>query len=172
MAHKNIEERRSWLRGKLDQSKNLTLELTEEALTLFGCSAGAIYSDWQAINIERHGRMVVTTTIRTTVTRKLKIFLKLRDGNICQYCEKDAGENSIMEHIIPAAWGGIAEPRNMVVACRSCNALKGRRVWVPHNFYEITANEPAWRRMVINLQRKGKEFNGRRKINHPEKVGA
>lgn len=172
MAHKNIDERREWLGRSVNHLKLLTPALAEEACALFGCTVGAIRMDWQILQINSLGRDVTGSSRRTTITPAVKRIVKARDGSICQYCEQDAGDLFVLEHVVPTAWGGVADPKNIVIACRSCNALKGRGVWIPHNFYEITANDLTWRQLAINLQRRGKEHNGCRKITRPKKIGA
>jgi hypothetical protein len=68
-----------------------------------------------------------------------------RDGLVCQYCDSDQARCYIVEHVLPVALGGIAQPYNLVIACNRCNCRKGRRVWLPKNWEVIVADNPGWR---------------------------
>lgn len=46
-----------------------------------------------------------------------------RDGNKCQYC--GASRSLTLDHLIPRSKGGQSTWRNLVTACRNCNAKKG-----------------------------------------------
>lgn len=48
-----------------------------------------------------------------------------RDGATCVYCLET--ENLVVDHITPTSLGGTDDPRNLGLACRSCNSLKGRK---------------------------------------------
>jgi hypothetical protein len=72
----------------------------------------------------------------------------LRDGSRCQYC---SGAASVAEHVVPAALGGVASLHNLVAACASCNARKGRSVWIPANLDEITEDHAEWRALVVSM---------------------
>lgn len=58
-----------------------------------------------------------------------------RDQYRCQYCGLDGGasfENALamsVDFVIPRARKGKKDPRNLVACCRSCNMIKGRRVY-------------------------------------------
>ncbi len=51
----------------------------------------------------------------------------LRDcGRRCVYCAAGlTPETATLDHVHPASRGGTHDPGNLVVACRSCNQLKG-----------------------------------------------
>ncbi|PIQ97574.1 MAG: HNH endonuclease [Nitrospinae bacterium CG11_big_fil_rev_8_21_14_0_20_56_8] len=49
-----------------------------------------------------------------------------RDNYTCQYCG-DSDSTLTIDHIFPKSRGGIAEWRNVVVACKPCNLRKGNR---------------------------------------------
>ncbi|MBM3980482.1 MAG: HNH endonuclease [Planctomycetes bacterium] len=51
-----------------------------------------------------------------------------RAGHRCEYCRAPEVVFNFafeVEHIVPVARGGTAEPNNLALACRSCNAYKG-----------------------------------------------
>ena len=52
---------------------------------------------------------------------------KLKEqNNKCYYCRKTLTENnSTYDHIIPVSCNGSEHPNNFVVACKSCNRLRG-----------------------------------------------
>jgi hypothetical protein len=58
-----------------------------------------------------------------------------RDEYRCQYCGLDgmaSFENALamsVDFVIPRARKGRKDPRNLVACCRSCNMIKGRRVY-------------------------------------------
>ena len=51
-----------------------------------------------------------------------------RDGTLCSYCRKELefGTKTAVhvDHVIPLSLGGIHDPNNLVLACRSCNTSK------------------------------------------------
>lgn len=49
-----------------------------------------------------------------------------RDGHRCQYCGEKAGRLEV-EHVLPRSRGGKNEWKNVVTACRPCNARKRDR---------------------------------------------
>ncbi|MBX3042972.1 MAG: HNH endonuclease [Candidatus Kapabacteria bacterium] len=49
-----------------------------------------------------------------------------RDGNRCQYCNKNSIEMTI-DHIIPRSRGGVESWENLITACVRCNNKKGNR---------------------------------------------
>ena len=63
-----------------------------------------------------------------------------RDQYRCQYCGLDGGasfENALamsVDFVVPRARKGKKDPGNLVACCRSCNMIKGRRVY--RNFDE------------------------------------
>lgn len=57
-----------------------------------------------------------------------------RDSGVCVYCGRRCGSPGRREleldHVIPYTDGGPTTPKNLVVACRSCNRSKGsKRGW-------------------------------------------
>ncbi|MGH9774468.1 MAG: HNH endonuclease [Candidatus Acidiferrales bacterium] len=66
-----------------------------------------------------------------------------RDGYSCQYCGLDGTasfENALamsVDFVVPRARKGKKDPRNLVACCRSCNMIKGTRVY--HSFEEAKA---------------------------------
>lgn len=77
---------------------------THKRRSLVAASPGVTLVEWQAIHETFAGR--------------------------CAYCLRPATE---IEHVIAIADGGLHEPANVVPACRSCNASKGKKklvVWL------------------------------------------
>lgn len=66
--------------------------------------------------------------------RLLTVAVVLRDGNRCVYCqiETRAGDSGplgrTLDHVVPRVFGGKDELINLKLACRSCNARKGKQV--------------------------------------------
>lgn len=55
---------------------------------------------------------------------RLNIFK--RDNNTCQYCNKKPGSEELtIDHVIPRSRGGKTTWENCVLACVSCNSIKG-----------------------------------------------
>ena len=48
---------------------------------------------------------------------------------VCQLCGIE--ENLTIDHIHPSSKGGLAVWKNLHVLCRSCNAFKGNRLFLP-----------------------------------------
>jgi hypothetical protein len=77
------------------------------------------------------------------VTLKEGLTILERDHYRCQYCGLDgmaSFENALamsVDFVIPRARRGKKDPHNLVACCRSCNMIKGRRVY--HNFEEAKA---------------------------------
>lgn len=46
---------------------------------------------------------------------------------VCHWCSKNCAADAVIDHRTPLARGGKHETRNLVVACRSCNARKCAR---------------------------------------------
>ena len=83
------------------------------------------------------------TTLRLVekpVTREEGLRILERDQHRCQYCGLDGAasfENALamsVDFVVPRARKGKKDERNLVACCRSCNMIKGRRVY--HNFDE------------------------------------
>ena len=52
--------------------------------------------------------------------------VRLRDGHICQYCQKEFPANELNnDHVLPRSRGGKTNWENIVSACFECNARKG-----------------------------------------------
>ncbi len=59
---------------------------------------------------------------------KVKSFLAMSHGDICQYCGKStAFDVAQLDHIIPLIEGGSNEISNMRYACKSCNVGKNSK---------------------------------------------
>ncbi len=57
---------------------------------------------------------------------------------LCHHCgQKFLKSELTMEHLIPIARGGKSNKKNVVPACKSCNANKGHRLAVEIAFDEI-----------------------------------
>ena len=83
------------------------------------------------------------TTLRLVerpVTREEGLRILERDQHRCQYCGLDGTasfENALamsVDFVVPRARKGKKDERNLVACCRSCNMIKGRRVY--RNFDE------------------------------------
>ena len=95
----------------------------------------------------------------TRTDQKLNKHILKRDDYICQYCENSNLSRPISEHIIPYKLGGHTKPYNLVCSCRSCNAIKGCRIWIPNNLEKIMLINSQWAWKVINLFRHQKTYN-------------
>jgi HNH endonuclease len=77
------------------------------------------------------------------VNRREGLEILKRDQNRCQYCGLDGSasfENALamsVDFVIPRARKGKKDPNNLVACCRSCNMIKGKRVY--RNFEEAKA---------------------------------
>ena len=78
------------------------------------------------------------TTLRfldRPVTKEEGIQILERDQYRCQYCGLDGAasfENALamsVDFVVPRARKGKKDPRNLVACCRSCNMIKGTRVY-------------------------------------------
>lgn len=53
----------------------------------------------------------------------------VRDGHICQYCERPfSGGELTLDHVTPRSRGGSSSWENLVACCRGCNNRKGNRL--------------------------------------------
>lgn len=58
-----------------------------------------------------------------------------RDNHRCQYCGLDGRasfENALamsVDFVMPRARKGMKDPSNLVACCRTCNSIKGKRVY-------------------------------------------
>src|SRR5271163_4510674 len=78
------------------------------------------------------------TTLRLVekpITREEGLRILERDQYRCQYCGLDGAasfENALamsVDFVVPRARKGKKDERNLVACCRSCNMIKGRRVY-------------------------------------------
>jgi hypothetical protein len=78
------------------------------------------------------------TTLRFVdrpVTKQEGLEILERDQYRCQYCGLDglaSFENALVmsvDFVVPRARKGKKDPRNLVACCRSCNMIKGTRVY-------------------------------------------
>lgn len=78
------------------------------------------------------------TTLRFVdrpVTKQEGLAILERDQYRCQYCGLDglaSFENALamsVDFVVPRARKGKKDPRNLVACCRSCNMIKGTRVY-------------------------------------------
>jgi hypothetical protein len=154
MAHENFYERQAHVRNLINNNTVFAPQLKKSLANKYGCSLSAIYADIVSINRD------ITDIVRTNghchwasvyASGKIRKEIYLRDGFICQYCEDDGATTYVIEHIIPAAFGGHAMPYNLVVACQRCNRKKGRKVWIPKNLKHITESENRWMEEIISL---------------------
>src|SRR6202451_2907533 len=73
--------------------------------------------------------------VERPVTKEEGLRILERDHYRCQYCGLDGAasfENALavtVDFVIPRARKGKKDERNLVACCRSCNMIKGRRVY-------------------------------------------
>lgn len=91
--------------------------------------------------------------VERPVTREEGQRILERDGYRCQYCGLDgmaSFENALamsVDFVVPRARKGKKDERNLVACCRSCNLIKGTRVY--RNFDEAKSYVLA-RREALN----------------------
>ena len=79
--------------------------------------------------------LTTLTLVERPVTRKEGLRILERDLYRCQYCGLDGEanfENALamsVDFVIPRARKGKKDDHNLVACCRSCNLIKGRRVY-------------------------------------------
>lgn len=144
MAHNNIYERQAHVRQLLETGQKIDAKMKKELAEKFACSASAIFADIVAFT-----RPFTKESAFVTPLLKKKIYK--RDSNTCQYCMSSTSGIYIIEHVIPAALGGVAKAYNLVVACNDCNSKKGRSVWVPANIEQITAAHNEWKIKILSM---------------------
>jgi len=147
MAHPNINERQAHVKRLIEEGIKIDSSLKRELCKKYSCSGSAIHADIVSIT-----RPKTSETPFQSKSMRQKIFD--RDGRVCQYCGDTEAYEYIVEHIIPAAIGGIARSYNLVIACQRCNAQKGREVWLPRNFERIMKDHPRWRDKAVELATK------------------
>lgn len=69
---------------------------------------------------------------RRSLSMSARFHVLERDGFRCQYCgrgvpELRAGEELVVDHILPLAHGGTNDPSNLTTACSACNSGKHTR---------------------------------------------
>jgi HNH endonuclease len=79
--------------------------------------------------------LTTLTLVAKPVTLDEGLNILERDAYRCQYCGLDglaSFENALamsVDFVMPRARKGKKDPRNLVACCRSCNMIKGRRVY-------------------------------------------
>jgi 5-methylcytosine-specific restriction endonuclease McrA len=79
--------------------------------------------------------LTTLTLVAKPVTLEEGLNILERDGYRCQYCGLDglaSFENALamsVDFVMPRARKGKKDPHNLVACCRSCNMIKGRRVY-------------------------------------------
>jgi len=87
--------------------------------------------------------LTTLTLVAKPVTLEEGLDILERDRYRCQYCGLDGTasfENALamsVDFVLPRARKGKKDPRNLVACCRSCNMIKGTRVY--HSFDEAKA---------------------------------
>lgn len=90
------------------------------------------------LRLERCEMPLNLTTLRFVdkpVTKQEGLQILERDQYVCQYCGLDGSasfENALamsVDFVVPRARKGKKDPRNLVACCRSCNMIKGTRVY-------------------------------------------
>ncbi|WP_367871163.1 HNH endonuclease [Luteolibacter sp. Populi] len=144
MAHPNIHQRQAHVQRLLADGVDIRGQIRKDLSALYQCSPSAIIADITAFT-----RPPTIETPFQSASMRRRIFA--RDGRVCQYCGDVDAYEYVIEHVIPAALGGIARPHNLVVSCQSCNVRKRRRVWLPCNLDTITRDHPEWCQKIISL---------------------
>src|SRR5271163_3459218 len=73
--------------------------------------------------------------VERPVTREEGLRILERDQYLCQYCGLDGGasfENAMamsVDFVVPRARKGKKDPANLVACCRSCNMIKGTKIY-------------------------------------------
>lgn len=79
--------------------------------------------------------LTTLTLVERPVTREEGLRILERDQYRCQYCGLDgmaSFENALamsVDFVVPRARKGKKDPNNLVACCRSCNMIKGTRVY-------------------------------------------
>ncbi|MFN6464126.1 MAG: HNH endonuclease [Nostoc sp. DedVER02] len=145
MAHPNIDQRRHYVKILLDKGVYIDFKMKLEIGIIFACSHSAITADILALTRNPN---LPTPHVSQNMRKKIR----QRDGILCQYCgSKSLHKEYVVEHVIPASIGGVAKPYNLVIACQSCNSIKGKSVWIPNNIEAITKDYSEWRIYIMEL---------------------
>jgi hypothetical protein len=142
MAHANILERQDHVKRLLDAGESIMCRQRRLLADQYGCSHHAIYADILFLSRPKNLKTAFPNP-------RIKAMIHARDGKVCQYCGLEGDGNYIVEHVIPASVGGIADPHNLTIACVSCNMAKKNQVWTPLNLDEITIDHPEWRDEIL-----------------------
>jgi hypothetical protein len=79
--------------------------------------------------------LTTLSLVEKPVTREEGLRILERDAYRCQYCGLDGmasfenAMNMSVDFVVPRARKGKKDDRNLVACCRSCNMIKGRRVY-------------------------------------------
>jgi hypothetical protein len=79
--------------------------------------------------------LTTLTLVAKPVTLEEGLEILERDNYVCQYCGLDGRadfENALnmsVDFVVPRARKGKKDPRNLVACCRSCNMIKGTRIY-------------------------------------------
>jgi hypothetical protein len=87
-------------------------------------------STWISLGADRDQAIAAALPLLRAIRRgadpkATRAAIMQRDGYRCTYC--GATRDLELDHFIPQARGGSHSARNLVVACRRCNAAKGDR---------------------------------------------
>ena len=155
MAHKNIDERREYVRARLDALGKIDVAERYDIARRFECSPSAVFADVVLMSVDFGG-------ITRHLSKSIRGRVRERDSSTCQYCGGIDLAAPMIEHVVPYALGGVGREYNLVVACQSCNVSKRSAVWIPRNLDEITADRPEWRRRIVSQAVKDRRpSNGR-----------
>lgn len=81
-----------------------------------------------ALRVPRVVQLLRYDRFRFTPTRLTRRTLLQRDDYQCQYCGGRPGLRELnLDHVLPRSRGGQNVWENLVVSCRACNHIKGRR---------------------------------------------
>lgn len=100
------------------------------------------------VTIRRPGEEPVVLEERTA-NYNLRSKVYKRDAGQCQYCGKDvAFAESQIDHVHPWYHGGKTQLNNLVLACKSCNGMKGKQL-IPRDLQPSTTSAltSLWRRL-------------------------
>ena len=102
------------------------------------------------------GSLTTRSERGTTPKEHITHLLKWQEGH-CYYCNREVPKDNRsrhMDHVVPIALGGSADPKNIVLACKDCNSMgqKGahllEREWEPVNLNEGHAIYSPIRKMI------------------------
>ena len=142
MAYDNIDQRRQEILEliKKNEATSKNIRLVAEK---YKCSYSSVSAD--RIYLMHKGEHSLY------VNPKNRAFIKERD-KFCQYCGY-VTDNMIIEHVIPAFLGGVAQQYNLVLACQQCNCKKRQNVVLPKNINLLAALNSDWANKIIELSK-------------------